>query len=73
MNIIPLRKRTLANVLLDIAPISSRISRRYLPWDEDDGEMSYLLDRLEEFRAEARDMIEAATGCTWDQLMEANL
>ena len=66
--VIPLRKRTLANVLLDIEAQHRRCDRLWggdLESDE--------LDRLWALRDEARDMIEAATGCTWDQISGANL
>lgn len=64
--------RTLEHVLLDIAEIAPRVWS-HLPWEPDDGALSYALDRLDELQAEARAMIEAATGVTWDQILGARL
>lgn len=68
MNVVPIRQRTLAHVLLDIEAAYQRCLNHQ--GSDIEGE---LLDRLWGLRSEARDMIEAATGIAWEQLQEANL
>lgn len=60
--------RTLAHVLLDLAEADAKWKRH---WDED-GEADYL-DRVDALSDEARAMIAAATGVTWNQISEACL
>ena len=68
MNVAQLRERTLANVLLDIAEARRSCDRLW------GGDLeSQELDRLWALRDEAISIIEAATGCTWDQISEGNL
>ena len=63
-------ERTLANVLLDIADACQRgggVRQQGTDFE------SEALDRLWALRDEAKAIIERATGCTWDQITEANL
>lgn len=60
--------RTLAHVLLDIAEARRAFNASWHKSHE--GEC---LDRLDALSDEARTMIEAATGVTWDQISGASL
>lgn len=72
MTVIPIRReRTLAHVLLDIADVGP-IVWRTPSWIKPQ-QLEGALDQLDALQAEARAMVEAATGVTWDQLQEANL
>lgn len=81
-NVSPL-PRTLAHVLLEIASVEQAHregERAY--YAADDGSsgcfrigdrLAAIDERLSELRAEARRMVEQATGVTWRQLEEASL
>ena len=68
----PQAVRTLSDVLSDIAEVGPAVWSA-VPWNADDGELSYAIDRLDELQAEARALIEATLGLTWDQIQGANL
>ena len=78
-NVIPLRRRTLAHVLLDIAEARKAEKaawssyRRAGDADRYTELHSRALDRLDDLHAEARSMIEAATGVSWDHIAEVGL
>lgn len=67
--------RSLSDVLSDIAKAGPIV------WNSDNatwGALSYesrgeCLDRLDDLQAEARALIEAATGCSWDSISDACL
>ena len=64
--------RTLSDVLSDIAEVGPAVWSA-VPWNADDGELSYAIDRLDELQAEARALIEAKLGVTWDSIQNACL
>lgn len=82
-NVIALRPRTLANVLLDIAEQNAandengrRCDAAYKAGDQAEeyrlSDVGAAIDRrLSDLHDEAKAMIEAATGVTWEQLYEA--
>jgi hypothetical protein len=65
--------RTLAHVLLEISQVGPLIwSPSLARWSPTEEECA-VLDRLDDLQAEARQMIEAATGVSWDAIEGANL
>ena len=72
---VQIRPRTLANVLLDIGVAQRDYDASWqTPLEYADTNLeSACLDRLDALQDEARAMIEAATGCTWDSIQGAAL
>lgn len=67
--------RTLADVLADIQRVGPVVWKRdnaLWAWMDDEAR-GEVLDRLDELQAEARALIESATGCKWDAIQEACL
>ena len=71
----PQAVRTLSDVLLDIERVGPVVwTHDQAVWNALSHEArSEALDRLDELQAEAREMIEAATGVSWEQIQGANL
>ena len=68
------RGRTLSDVLSDIERVGPVVWNMSFRWERMTHEQrSQALDRLDELQAEAREMIETATGCTWDSIQGAAL
>jgi len=67
-NVVKLRERTLANVLLEIQ--SAQRAFRGSWFTDEEGPC---LDRLDALQAEARAMVESLTGVSWDAIQGANL
>jgi hypothetical protein len=72
MNVLQLRPRTLAHVLLDIQVAQKAFDQSWRIGSDTEVEAD-CLDRLDALQDEARAMIEAATGVTWNAIAGACL